>query len=132
MTLLDYLATLSPGMPAAELLRDGPAFGMGALERTGTDPAHPLLFHRFAAEDTLVFLDPSLQTVRSLTYRAGFTGEVNGIRIGMHGRDVAARIGRPQRGWPMPHPDIIMLYDQPRFFRVDVDRTTERVIASYR
>ncbi|SIO29891.1 hypothetical protein [Vannielia litorea] len=71
-------------------------------------------------------------TLKSVTYEEGFPGEINGIRIGMTGDEVEAKLGPVDRLWPMPHPDYVLIWDSPHFFRVDLDRETEQVKKMYR
>lgn len=83
--------------------------------------------------DVSVLLTPAADgTIETVAYEEDFPGEVNGIRIGMTGDEVEAKLGPVDRLWPMPHPDYVLLWDAPTFFRVDLDRETERVKKMYR
>jgi hypothetical protein len=48
------------------------------------------------------------------------------------GETVEAILGPPDRLWPIPHPNYVLLYDAPTFFRVELDLDTEKVIAMIR
>lgn len=66
--------------------------------------------------------------VDSVVYGPAFPGRVEGISMGNTGDEVEDRLGPPDRLWPMPHPNYVLLYDRPRFLRVELDRETEQVI----
>jgi hypothetical protein len=71
-------------------------------------------------------------TVEAIEYGPGFGGIVNNVRIGMTGDEVEQILGTPDRLWPMPHPNYVLIYDAPTFFRVELDRKTEQVIMMLR
>jgi hypothetical protein len=70
--------------------------------------------------------------LRTVAYGPGFGAAVNGVSMGMSGDAVEQALGSPDRLWPMPHENYVLLYDHPRFLRVDLDRRTEQVIAMFR
>jgi hypothetical protein len=70
--------------------------------------------------------------IARIIFQQGFPGTINQIRIGMSGDEVEEILGPPDRLWPMPHPNFILLYDAPTFFHVEVDRKTEKVITMIR
>ena len=80
--------------------------------------------------DTKVFTD-NKGRVRTVVFGPDFPAMVAGIRISMSGDTVVGRLGEPERPFPMPHPNYVLLYDSRRL-RVDVDRSSEKVIRIYR
>lgn len=58
------------------------------------------------------------ETVEAISYGTAFPGKVNGIAMGMLGDEVEQILGPSDRLWPMPHPNYVLLYDAPTFFRV--------------
>lgn len=70
--------------------------------------------------------------VSRIIFQNDFPGTINQIRIGMTGDEVEAILGPPDRLWPMPHPNFILLYDAPTFFHIELDRQTEKVITMIR
>jgi hypothetical protein len=70
--------------------------------------------------------------VRTIAYGPRFGAAVNGVRMGMTGDDVERLLGPPHRLWPMPHENYVLIYDHPHFFRADLNRRTEQVIAMFR
>jgi len=131
MTLADYLASLPRHTAQADVLRQSEALGGAPRHARDTgDGGKVIEYYGFDALATKVFFEKGV--VSGIRYSNGFPDAVRGVRIGMHGREVVAVLGRAQRPWPMPHPNIILLYDQPEFLRIDVDRDSERVIDIYR
>lgn len=86
----------------------------------------------FLPEVAVLIAPRADRTIKVIAYEEGFPGAVNGIRIGMTGEEVEAKLGPIDRHWPMPHPDFVLIWDTPTFFRVDLDRETERVKKMYR
>lgn len=70
--------------------------------------------------------------IEAIIYESPFLGTINGIKMGMTGDEVEALLGPPDRLWPMPHPNYIIMYDEPTFFRVELDRKSEQVILMIR
>jgi len=67
-----------------------------------------------------------------IIYDVKFPGKINQVQIGMSGDEVEQLLGAPDRLWPMPHPNFILIYDAPTFFRVELNRDTEKVIVMIR
>jgi hypothetical protein len=61
--------------------------------------------------DGLDFSIPSLdgETVEAIQFGPAFPGTINQIRMGMTGDEVEAILGPPDRLWPMPHPNYVLL-----------------------
>jgi hypothetical protein len=130
MSLDEVLAGLHKGMAVAELLRVTAPFGELALQ-PGGDPVKPLLFYGWPAAATRAFVDEGRAVVTSVRHDRGFTGSVRGARIGMTSGEILRLLGEPHRTWPMPHPDIIMIYDRPSFLRLDLSRSADRVTSIF-
>lgn len=130
--LLDTLLTLKTGSSVADMRAGIGGARMPALAIDSSDPDRPLRSYKFPDLGIVVFVDASDTKVDTVLFQPAFTGRVHGIAMGMTGEEVEATIGGCDRTWPMPHPNYVLLYDSPEFFRVDLARDTERVIAMYR
>ena len=132
MTLLDRLNTIRTGMTATAYRA---ALGDEPLPPMQYDTAvvdDPIPFQEFADLGIAIVFNSDGSVVDSVEYGPGFKGEINGIAIGMKGEDVERVLGPCDRTWPMPHPNYILIYDRPDFFRVDLSRGDERTITMYR
>lgn len=135
--VVEYLARVTPGLTVAEVVT-------WLQGRTPVKPVRETWGPE--ADDVDEYIDVPQYDVKlmpgndelppeqieSVAYGPAFPGVVNQIRMGMTGDQVEQILGIPDRLWPMPHENYVLLYDQPRFFRADLDRETEQVIAMYR
>lgn len=79
----------------------------------------------------LVFEGPE-GAIRRVLYTRSFAGSVHGVHVGMAADAVVALLGEPHKPWPMPHPNLVLMYDVPHFLRIDIDRQTMTVIEMIR
>lgn len=128
----DYLGRLLPGAP----LRD--VVDWLAARSPVEEITTPQGMTYFLATDQDVKLFPGDgkqyggDQIRTIAYGPRFPAAVNGVRMGMTGDQIEQALGPPHRPWPMPHENYVLLYDHPHFFRADLNRETEQVIAMFR
>jgi len=135
--VVEYLAQVTPGLPVAQVID-------WLAQRTRVEQVREAWGP--APEDVDAYIYVPLYDVKllpggdevppdqieSVAYGPAFPGVVNDVRMGMTGDEVERVLGSPDRLWPMPHENYVLLYDHPRFLRVDLDRRTEQVIAIIR
>lgn len=135
--VVDYLARVTPGLTVAEVVtwlqtrtpvqQVREAWGPGA-----DDVDEYLLVPRYDVKLMPGNDEFPPEQIESVAYGPGYPGTVNQVRVGMTGNEVEQILGPPHRLWPMPHENYVLLYDHPRFFRADLNRETEQVIAMFR
>ena len=70
--------------------------------------------------------------IAGISFGPGFELPVDGVSIGDTADTLREERGAPQREWPFPHSDAVMIWDTPTFLRVDLDRRTGRIKAIHR
>ncbi|MEV8268686.1 TetR/AcrR family transcriptional regulator [Microbacterium sp. NPDC076911] len=117
-------APRDPMMAFADRIRP-----LASLEMVQTE--HVSVYYRVKEVDVQV-IPAADGTIATITYGADFPAPVNGVSIGDAHERVTAVLGDAHRTWPAAHPNDILIWDTPAFFRVDVDRETSRVARIWR
>ncbi|MGY4398487.1 hypothetical protein ACVWZA_003695 [Sphingomonas sp. UYAg733] len=129
---IELLQMMRSGMAASRVDSAFAGITLPPMQFDTAVPDDPIPFRHFAGLGITVVFSRDHQTLETIEFDREFRGEIRGIRMGMTGTEVEALLGPCDRTWPMPHPNYILIYDRPEFFRIDLSREDESVISMYR